>query len=171
MRRHASASARVRKRPDSLAIRIACSAALSAKPASGSAATRAHGILVLREAFVQAVRVRFLDSSAPSLRGRVGPRQSCASVTGLPRRPLAGGGTSGGSRAPCVRIVRHLLRKARNPVSAKAFRSLASTAQNVSRSSPFIRRPAEAVGFDDQGRLPEKMGSAQGTGGPAAGKA
>lgn len=66
-RRHVWAPAR--KRPDALtftlAIRIARSAGLFAKAAPGSQARRAHGISLLREAFVQAVRVRFRDPPAP----------------------------------------------------------------------------------------------------------
>jgi len=66
-RRHVWAPAR--KRPDALtftlAIRIARSAGLFAKAAPGSRPRCANGISLLREAFVQAVRVRFRDPPAP----------------------------------------------------------------------------------------------------------
>lgn len=74
---------------------------------------------VVREA---GVRVAGKDARAafPCFARRSGRLRMSGFAT-RPRRPFARDGTSGGSRTPCTRIVRHLLRTARHSTSAKAF--------------------------------------------------
>jgi len=100
MRRRASASACARKSPDALtfAIRIARSAALFTSRRPGRARS-AHGVLLFREAFARAVRVRFRGRSAPALRAR---------------RDF------GRFLAPCAGIVQRFSRTARNSSSDRA---------------------------------------------------